>query len=244
MRWIALVVLIAIPASADPTVVDISTRVPARWLTNDFDTLPLEPPRQRARMPRQCRTRGGYRRFCQGARIVPTPIGPDAALAERLGLGLRATAMQIMFQPPFEEWLDAVGQRDSQEELTFPVPSGHLGRGFGHTRTGELRFRQHRGIDIGAEEGAAIVAARGGLVVYSDNELTGYGNVVIVLHEDGASTFYAHCHSTFVFAGQHVTRGQLIAVVGHTGFAGGPHLHFEYRQRGWPRNPVSLFLPR
>ena len=63
-----------------------------------------------------------------------------------------------MFQPPFEEWLNAVGQTDSQEQLTFPVPSGHLGRGFGHTRTGELRFRQHRGIDIGGEESSAPTA--------------------------------------------------------------------------------------
>jgi len=95
-----------------------------------------------------------------------------------------------------------------------------------------------RNVDIGAEEGTPIVAARGGLVVYSDNGMTGYGNVVMLLHEDDSSTFYAHCAKTNVFAGQIVERGQNIAEVGSTGFAERPHLHWEYRIRGWARDPV------
>jgi len=107
-----------------------------------------------------------------------------------------------------------------------------------------MRHRRHFGVDIGADEGEPIVAARGGLVMYSDNELTGYGNVVILLHREGFSTMYAHCRATHVFAGQHVSRGDVIGEVGHTGFAPAPHLHFEWRQRGWARDPVPRFLPR
>lgn len=222
----------------------LAERVPARWLSDDADAFPLQPARQRRRMPRQCRTRGGYRQHCQGERIVPTPFGPAADLAMRLGLGERATAMQVMHNRPFDEWLTAVRDLDVEERLTFPVPTGHTGRGFGYTRDDGLRHRRHDGIDIGAEEGSPIVAARGGLVVYSDNGITGMGNTVIVLHQDGASTLYAHCRANHVFAGQYVARGELIAEVGETGFANAPHLHFEWRIRGWVRDPGRRFIPR
>ncbi|MDQ3032535.1 MAG: M23 family metallopeptidase [Myxococcota bacterium] len=222
----------------------LAERVPERWLSDDSDRFPLQPARQRRRMPRRCRTRGGYRQHCQGQRLIPTPFGAAAALASHLGLGVRATAMQVMHQRPFDEWLIAVRDLDAEERLTFPVPTGHTGRGFGYTRDDGLRHRRHDGVDIGAGEGAAIVAARGGLVVYSDNGITGMGNTVILLHQDGASTLYAHCRANHVFAGQYVTRGELIAEVGETGFANAPHLHFEWRQRGWVRDPGRRFIPR
>lgn len=226
------------------SVVALADYLPQRWLRSDADDLPLQPERQRRRMPRRCRTRGGYRRHCAGERRVPTPFGAAADLARRLGLGLRATAMAMMHVVPLEPWLSAVRDLDDDERLTFPVPSGHLGRGFGYTRDQGLRHRRHQGVDIGGEEGATIVAARGGLVVYSDNGITGMGNVVILLHRDGASTLYAHCRATHVFAGQYVDRGELIAEIGDTGFANAPHLHFEWRSRGWPRDPTRAFLPR
>jgi murein DD-endopeptidase MepM/ murein hydrolase activator NlpD len=99
----------------------------------------------------------------------------------------------------------------------------------------------HEGIDIAAPEGSAIRAVQNGLVVYSDNALTGYGNLVIVLHKDGSVALYAHCRSTFVFAGQRVERGQVLGEIGHTGFAQGPHLHFEYRVNGYARDPLEHF---
>lgn len=222
----------------------LEERVPAAWLTDASDAWPLQPARQRRRMPRRCRTRGGYRRFCQGERRVPAPFGPAASLAQYLGLGVRATAMQVMHQPPFDEWLAAVHDIDTERRLSFPVPTGHMGRGFGFTRDAGLRHRRHDGVDIGAPEGTPIVAARGGLVVYSDDGITGMGNAVIVLHQDGASTLYAHCRAALVFAGQYVARGEQIAEVGETGFANAPHLHFEWRLRGWVRDPARHFIPR
>jgi murein DD-endopeptidase MepM/ murein hydrolase activator NlpD len=224
----------------------LAERVPDRWITGAADLLPLQPSRQRLRMPRQCRTRGGYRRFCSGERRVATPSGPAAELARHLGLGERATAMWLMHSRPFPEWLAAVRDLDDDSHLTFPVPTGHLGRRFGYTRDEGLRHRRHDGVDIGGGggEGAAIVAARGGLVVYSDNGITGMGNAVMLLHRDGATTLYAHCRSTMVFAGQYVRRGEVIAEVGETGFANAPHLHFEWRLRGWLRDPARSFIPR
>lgn len=172
---------------------------------------------------------------------MPVPSGSAAAVAERLGLGVAFTARILIGEPPLPEWMDAVANSDADERLDFPVPGGHMGRGFGYVRRGSLRRRRHKGVDIGAPEGSTIVAARGGLVAYSDNGLTGYGNVVILLHKDGFTTLYAHCRATHVFAGQRVERGQAIAEVGQTGFAYAPHLHFEWRQRGWVRDPAPHF---
>lgn len=196
-------------------------------------------------MPRRCRTRGGYREHCSGARVVPEPTGPAAALAAYFGLGERGTAMVMMHRESFPQWLALLeGDADTEDRLTFPVPEGHAGRGFGYTRTGELRRRRHQGLDIGAPRGSSVLAARGGIVVYSDNAITGYGNMVMILHANGDSTFYAHCQATFVAAGERVSRGQPIAEVGDTGFAGGPHLHFELRRNGRPQDPRRRFLRR
>ncbi len=237
--------MLAAPAAANPPIhINLAERVPARWIDERTDEWPLTPERWRQRMPPECQTRGGYRRFCQGERRVPTPSETVANFARRLGLGHRATALQLMSDRPFPEWLALVSNEDGDERLEFPVEGGRLGRGFGQTRTGVLSERQHPGIDIGAPEGASIFAARGGLVVYSDNELTGFGNVVMLLHREGVTTFYAHCRATFVVAGERVERGQRIAEVGQTGFAGGPHLHFEWRERGWPRDPTPHFRYR
>lgn len=243
---IACCLCVAWPASAEgPVIVDLTARVPSRWLSEQSDALPLIPPRWRARVRPECRTRGGYRQFCQGTRNVPAPQGPAAELARILGLGQRATAMWLMTQRPFPEWLEAVRDEDADELLTFPVADGHLGRGFGEPGSpGEVRRHRHEGLDIGAHEGSTIVAARGGLVVYSDDGLTGFGNVVMILHREGFTTMYAHCRRTLVFAGQRVERGQPIAEVGQTGFAPAPHLHFEWRQRGWARDPAGQFHPR
>ncbi|MAQ18311.1 MAG: hypothetical protein CMN30_26380 [Sandaracinus sp.] len=231
------------PALADLAPLAIEERVPRQWLHNEPDRYPLRPARWRRRVPRECRTQGGYRDHCSGELRMPTPSGPAAALAEHLDLGGRMAARWLMHKRPFDEWLAAVEHLDPGPRLTFPVPGGRRGRGFGRNRRGSIAHRRHNGVDIGAPEGHPIVAAREGLVAYAGNELTGYGNVVILLHHEGYSTMYAHCVDLEVFAGQYVGRGQTIAHVGSTGFAWAPHLHFEWRQRGWVRDPGRHFLP-
>jgi murein DD-endopeptidase MepM/ murein hydrolase activator NlpD len=194
-------------------------------------------------MPRECRTNGGYIRHCQGERLVAEPDVDARARSERLDLGLRATAQWLLHNAPFDAWLEEVASLE-EGRLTFPVTEGYLGRGFGYTRDAGLRHRRHLGVDIGAEEGTPIVAAKDGLVAYSDNGLVGYGNIVILIHRGGYTTLYAHCQRTLVAAGQIVRRGEPIAEVGQTGFANAAHLHFEWRQGGWPRDPRRHFLPK
>lgn len=114
---------------------------------------------------------------------------------------------------------------------------GPLTSGFGSRYHPILhRTRMHTGIDIGAGYGAPIHAAGGGEVIFSGYR-NGYGNCVVIDHGGGVATLYGHCSSLNVSVGQVVRQGQLIARVGSTGLATGPHLHFEVRHNGTPVNP-------
>lgn len=99
----------------------------------------------------------------------------------------------------------------------------------------------HTGIDIGAEYGSPILAADSGRVVYS-GWYDGYGKAVIIDHGGGVSTLYAHASRLVAYVGESVRQGQVIGYVGATGYATGPHLHFEIRINGKPVNPLS-YLP-
>ena len=191
---------------------------------------------------RRC-SRRGRRRFCDGPRQIPEPHGEAAERAERLGLEGRDGWNQVMGGPAPATLMAEVPGRPS-DSLLWPTPSGYMGRGFGHTRRGRLRHRLHRGVDIPAEVGSAVRAARGGLVVYADNSVSGYGNMVVILHPGDRRTLYAHLARAAVFAGQEVAPGQVIGEVGRTGLTYAPHLHFEYRVRTRARNPRRLFVER
>lgn len=95
----------------------------------------------------------------------------------------------------------------------------------------------HAGIDIGGPTGTNIVAAESGRVSYAGN-MRGFGNVIILSHDGGYSTVYAHNSVNLVKKGQYVNRGSVIAKMGRTGNATGSHLHFEIRLSGKPVNPL------
>jgi murein DD-endopeptidase MepM/ murein hydrolase activator NlpD len=100
------------------------------------------------------------------------------------------------------------------------------------------RYQLHSGIDIGADYGVPISAAADGSVIYA-GWYGGYGYAIIIDHGSGFSTLYAHCSAMYVSANQPVRRGQAIGSVGSTGWATGPHLHFEIRRNGVPVDPLS-----
>ena len=101
---------------------------------------------------------------------------------------------------------------------------------------------RHDGIDIKAEEGAAIKAAAPGTVVYSSSDMRGYGNIIIIKHKDDFYTVYAHNKENLVKPGDNVEKGATIGSVGDSGNAKGCHLHFEVREGKKVRNPL-FFLP-
>lgn len=107
-----------------------------------------------------------------------------------------------------------------------------------HPILGYERF--HSGLDIGAGAGSTIVAADSGTVSearYSDS----YGNYVLINHGNGCSTVYAHMASIAVSEGQTVSQGDTIGFVGSTGWATGPHCHFEIRCNGSTIDPADYF---
>ena len=89
-------------------------------------------------------------------------------------------------------------------------------------------WRYHSGMDIGAGEGSAIVASDGGTISWC-GEKGGYGNCIMIDHGNGYYTLYGHMSSYAVGYGDSVSKGQTIGYVGSTGWATGPHLHFEIR---------------
>jgi murein DD-endopeptidase MepM/ murein hydrolase activator NlpD len=104
------------------------------------------------------------------------------------------------------------------------------------------RFARHEGLDISARQGTPVRAAEAGRVVHNDNALSGYGNLIIIRHSGSFASVYAHNRRNLVRVGQFVEKGEIIAEVGRTGNATAPHLHFEIRKNGSPRNPVD-YLP-
>jgi murein DD-endopeptidase MepM/ murein hydrolase activator NlpD len=100
------------------------------------------------------------------------------------------------------------------------------------------RYALHSGIDIGVDYGTPIRAAADGLIIYA-GWYGGYGNLITIDNGDSYSTLYAHCSAMYVSINQRVERGQVIGAVGATGYATGPHLHFEIRKNGVPFDPLT-----
>lgn len=96
----------------------------------------------------------------------------------------------------------------------------------------------HKGIDIGAGYGAAIVASAGGRVTTSTYSSSA-GNYIVISHGNGMSTVYMHCSALYVSVGETVTQGQTIAGVGSTGYSTGNHLHFGVIKNGSYVNPLN-----
>jgi murein DD-endopeptidase MepM/ murein hydrolase activator NlpD len=123
----------------------------------------------------------------------------------------------------------------------FPVAGPHTyGDGIGAQRNGHL----HQGQDILAAQGTPVVAPVGGTVLYTDYQAKAAGYYVVEQATDGRAFFFAHCQkgSVAVAPGQPVATGQRLCLVGHSGDAAGPHLHFEIWLGGWRVDKNSHFI--
>lgn len=133
-----------------------------------------------------------------------------------------------------------VFQAGSGVRLAWPT-TGPMTSPFGgriHPIFGDRRF--HAGIDIEAPPGQQVIAAEAGEVVFAGSR-GGYGSTVAIDHGGALATLYAHLSSVAVSTGGRVARGSRIGAVGCTGYCTGPHLHFETRVNGEPRDPMTLF---
>jgi murein DD-endopeptidase MepM/ murein hydrolase activator NlpD len=124
--------------------------------------------------------------------------------------------------------------------LRWPLTTIHVlvGSPFG-ARWG----KPHEGIDLPAPVGTPVFAAADGRVVYAGGAIRGYGNLIVLKHAGDLLTAYAHNSVLLVSQGQSVRAGDRIALVGQSGHATGPHLHFEVRSGQIPRDPMSYLPP-
>ncbi|MHB8928133.1 MAG: M23 family metallopeptidase [Bacillota bacterium] len=144
-------------------------------------------------------------------------------------------------------WVDRVrsflrlgnAPRPEEHQMTMPV-NGTVTSHFGK-RSADGKTENHTGLDVTAPTGMDIVAALGGQVsrvgVMGD-----YGLVVVIDHGQGLETIYAHCSETLVQEKQQVLQGQVIAKVGQTGDADGPHVHFEIRVNNRAVDPTPWLV--
>ena len=129
--------------------------------------------------------------------------------------------------------------------MTWPLPGYYsVTSPFGNRLHPVLKvYKMHTGIDIagGGCNGKNVVAAASGTVITA-GWISGYGNTVVIDHGGGITTLYGHSQKLLVKKGQKVEKGQAIMLVGMTGYATGPHLHFEVRENGKYVNPLDGYL--
>ena len=114
-------------------------------------------------------------------------------------------------------------------------------KGYMSSKYGPRKGRSHQGVDLPLKTGDPIYATFDGVVRYSASSSSGYGNLVIVRHDNGLETYYAHLSERLVEPNDRVVAGQQIGKGGSTGRSSGPHLHFETRYKGQSFDPERLF---
>ncbi len=156
---------------------------------------------------------------------------PPAAATDREILA----AAQLRALP---EALAALGSLDLAADGFVAPLEGRLSSPFGWRNIAVNGNRFHAGVDIVANSGTPVAAARDGLVTRAGWWGT-YGNVVVLDHGDGSETRYAHLSRVAVTAGDAVRQGDVVGAVGSTGASTGPHLHFELRFDGRAVDPLQ-----
>jgi len=130
--------------------------------------------------------------------------------------------------------------------LRSPVEFSRISSGFTTARFHPIlqKWRAHKGVDYAAPMGAKVKVTADGSIDFAGKQ-GGYGNVIMVNHQGRYSTVYGHLSrfASGLHRGQHVTQGEVIGYVGMTGWATGPHLHYEFRIDGQQTDPLRVALP-
>ncbi len=146
----------------------------------------------------------------------------------------------------FREAADSLAYHSARLAATPSImpTQGWLSSAFSSMRAHPILHtaRPHEGIDVSAPMGSPIEAPAAGVVTDARWE-AGYGNKIVIDHGFGIVTKFAHASKLLVRSGQRVSRGQRIALVGNSGLATGPHLHYEVHVKGRPVNPLKYVLP-
>ena len=173
------------------------------------------------------------------AKLYNTQVS-DIVEANRLPSATKIDVGQRLFIPSAAKeavYAKSAAAKSSYASFSWPV-AGKVISHFGDKKGPVL----NKGIDIETREGSKVVAADSGVVSFVDENMKGFGKTIIIDHENGFSTVYAHNSDILVSAGQRIARNQMIAKVGRTGRAEKPYLHFQIRKGHEPQNPF-YYLP-
>jgi murein DD-endopeptidase MepM/ murein hydrolase activator NlpD len=173
--------------------------------------------------------------------------GPAVRRSEEIRVDLNALIRRAnLLASSFEEAKDSLASHSQRLAATPSImpTQGWLTSAFSSMRDHPILHiaRPHEGIDVTAPMGSPIEAPAAGVVTDAGWE-SGYGNTVTIDHGYGITTKFAHASKLLVKTGQRVQRGQRIALVGNTGLATGPHLHYEVHVNGRPVDPLKYVLP-
>jgi murein DD-endopeptidase MepM/ murein hydrolase activator NlpD len=152
------------------------------------------------------------------------------------------TYNSVWFQPPGRKggYYSLDGKSLETSYLATPVQFSRVSSGFAmRFHPIQHKWKAHLGIDYAAAIGTPVRTVADGTVEFAGVQ-NGYGNVVIVRHNSLEETLYAHLSRIGVRPGESVTQGEFIGAVGETGWATGPHLHFEFRVNGVHQNPAVM----
>ena len=169
--------------------------------------------------------------------VIPSvvPATPQEAVAALPNAGLPLEAAPMIDAMPSPRDTNAIlVDRAPTSAFAWPL-KGAIVSGYGTSLNGV----RNDGINIAAPEGAPVRAAADGDVVYKGDELSGYGNLLLIKHEDGWVSAYAHTGDILVRKGDRVRQGQVVAKVGKSGSVDAPQLHFELRHDLKPQDPVA-----
>ncbi|MBC9073739.1 peptidoglycan DD-metalloendopeptidase family protein [Thauera sp. CAU 1555] len=165
--------------------------------------------------------------------------------AEFVNRGERHVVVLFRGDDGREQYYTADGRSLRQAFLRSPLEFSRVTSGFGRRLHPIHRnWRTHAGVDFAAPIGTPIKATSDGTVSFVGTQ-RGYGNIIIVQHRDRYSTAYAHLNgfARGLRKGQRVNQGDVIGYVGKTGWATGPHLHYEIRVNNVPHDPMRIALP-
>ncbi len=175
--------------------------------------------------------------------------GLDAPIAGRIlavELTSRGKRHEAVWFDKTREYFNFGGKSLNKTFLRNPLEFTRVSSGFTESRLHPVfkDWRAHKGVDFAAPTGTKVKASASGVVDFVGRQ-GGYGNVVILKHQNKITTLYAHLNSfeNELRVGQKVSQGDVIGEVGRTGWATGPHLHYEFRIDGTPTDPLSSDVP-
>jgi len=178
------------------------------------------------------------------SKVIEGETGLVKQVIEVISENNTTTSTKIVKEDTIKSYVSKVIYRGTKNPYEYgvaflnqPTRGGYLTSAYG-----ERWNSFHKGIDIAGDIGDDVLVALDGEVIYAEFNDGGYGNLIIVKHDNDMMTYYGHLNEFYVNVGDIVNKGFVIGAVGNTGFSTGPHLHFELRVNNNPVDPYEYII--